>query len=634
VSSRLLVYARHDLAAADPACGEPAVLLEGSWPAGATRLRRSLDEVIDRRHQWIDLEADRCAEAAGACQDSRHTLCAVADGTRSVPATIPGGISPAWLDALALRYALVKWIRVLAYFREIRPLERLEAIELVAARRRDEDYADLMDEACRMAGASLRIRWIDRGPAPSPLSPPNGRLRRLAARLAAVLAPKVSPARRRDRVVLCGNPRLLDAVCGEMSARGAGLWWLYDRFALRGWLRWRRAGVGQLCCDSSLGRAGRLRDTTPDRLLCRGVDLAPLVRRWVAERLATHGPRWTRLIEQIDAHFRCLRPTAVLLDEDATPLARAAVAVGRRYGATSWVVQHGAPCCRFGFAPLAADRICAWGPSSADQLVRWGVAPQRIITTGSPWHDGLYHRLAAVRRARADVRGSAARRRLGPCVLLLTTVAPRDERPDAAELALTRAGYAEMLRVALAAVARLPRAMLTVKLHPRTPDDPIVRAALAQSPALDARIVRRGSLGRLLAASDCVLSCLSSAGIDATLAGVPVIQLMPRGAGEILPPAQWGLAGAVRTEEELTRLLGEVLDAGHCRPLHPEPGVFGTFDRPAAAKIADLVLDCAAQDEEGVQRAACRVQGSGPWLPLRPCPGLLPSAFCPLPPEP
>jgi hypothetical protein len=59
----------------------------------------------------------------------------------------------------------------------------------------------------------------------------------------------------------------------------------------------------------------------------------------------------------------------------------------------------------------------------------------------------------------------------------------------------------------------------------------------------------------------------------------------------------------------LDRLLGEVLDAGDCPPVHIDPGVFGTFDRPAAAKIADLVLDCVARGEK--RGSGFRGQGSG-----------------------
>ena len=56
--------------------------------------------------------------------------------------------------------------------------------------------------------------------------------------------------------------------------------------------------------------------------------------------------------------------------ETAEPLARAAVAVARRHGCRSFVVPHGAPCCRFGFSPAAADNLLAWGESSRRKNIK------------------------------------------------------------------------------------------------------------------------------------------------------------------------------------------------------------------------------------------------------------------------
>jgi hypothetical protein len=171
--------------------------------------------------------------------------------------------------------------------------------------------------------------------------------------------------------------------------RRCRVWWLYDRFAVRSWLRWRPSGVGLLVCESSAADENRLAPDLPQELACRGVNLAMPVARWLAERMAAHGPRQTRLVERIDAHFRRVRPHALVLDQDGTPMARAAAALARRHGAASWVVQHGAPVCRFGFAPLAADRIVAWGRALkngarlADINWREG-APQRYVVTRIP----------------------------------------------------------------------------------------------------------------------------------------------------------------------------------------------------------------------------------------------------------
>jgi len=553
--NKLLLAARRDLVDPGLTGSEPVVLLEGSWPEGTPPKHRwSLDDEVDARFHRIDEEASRLAERlAEPCFTAGHDEDAF------------GSTSPAWLNALGLRYYLVKLIRLVTYFTEVRPLAAEQTLQLVVARGRDEDYVDCIAQLCRLAGACCRVAWIERPKVPDPVVPANSRWRRALAGLCDHLGRRRLNSPSRPRVVLCGNPRLLDPVCRELLRRGSSVFWLYDRFSLRSWLRWRTSGVGQLVLDSSEAQANRLVYHPPDRLECGGLDLAGAVGQWIAARLRTHGPRQTRIVEKIDAHFRRIRPDALVLDEDATPTARAAVALARQYGAASFVVQHGAPLCRFGFAPLAADRILVWGRSSREQLARWGVPEDRIDVVGSAKHETLYRALSRGLDGRDQPSVGARRRAMGasqnrpPRVLLLATVPPRDDRPDAVALHLTRRTYAEMLRMALAVVSTIPAAQLAVKLHPRAPDDPIARALLSRFPSMESRVISRGPLKRWLAWSDCVLSCISSAGIDATLAGVPVIQLLPAGSGDVLPHEQWGMLGTARTEPELQRLVARAL---------------------------------------------------------------------------
>jgi hypothetical protein len=560
----------------------PALLLEGSWPAAAPpQARWALDSSIDARFGWIDRQAAEWAQRLAQ------------DGLMLPRGNSLAGISSADLNALELRYYLVKLLRVVAFFSEVRPLRPPQTVALAALRHRDRDYAEVLEQVCRLGGVDCQVRWIDEQPAGDGRFPHNGLLRRLAHGLVRRFEPRAPGRGGRPRIVLCGNPGLLDPVCGELVARGAQVWWLYDRFALKSFLRWRSAGVRQLACDASLGQQNRFFQHLPERLDCRGVDLAPTVSGWLAERLSTHGPRQTRLVEQLDAHFRRIAPDALVLDEDATPLGRAAVAVGRVHGAASAVVQHGAPCCRFGFAPLAADRILVWGRSSGEQLSRWGVSPQQIRIVGSPRHDQLRARLA-------DRRGqkSAGHEQRPPHFLLLTTMPPRDDRPDAVTLRLTTQTYAEMLRTAIACVARRPGAWLSIKLHPRAAADPILDRVLAEGPRPRTRIIRHVPMEEALDGVDCVLSCGSSAGVDATLSAIPVIQILPPGTSDFLPCEQWGLAGTAHDAAELESLLDHIRTGRRAAAAGPDPDVFGDFQRPAAERIGDEVLALTQRDSQ------------------------------------
>jgi len=555
---KLLVYTRHELVDRTLWAGDPALLLEGSWPSGASADCRSLDDAIDGRFRWIDRWAAQWAEQLA----------------ETAP---PQRISSAYLNALDLRYYLVKLLRPVAYLTHVQPLRSGDSLELTAAAGRDEDYVDVLAQYCRSAGVSFQARWT-KGPRRRPdRLPRNALWRRWLARLSRHLQAGSVPSDSGRRVVLCGNPRLLDPVCRQLLARRSHVWWLYDRFAVGSWLRWQAAGVGQLVCDSSLGGENRLWHDARmlKQLELRGVSLAASVGRWLAEREATHGPRQTRLCRQIDAHFRQVRPEVLVLDEDATPMARAAVAAARPHGAASLVVQHGVPCCRFGFAPPAADRVLVWGLSSARQLTEWGVPAERISVAGIPQHDGLRGEIPAPWEARP------------PRILLLTTVPPRDHRPDAVALHLTARTYAEMLRTAFATVAGIDGAELIVKLHPRADRDPIVRALRSEFRSIRCRVVRRGTLEPWLRGIDCVLSCGSSAGVEATLAGLPVIQLAPP-RGYFPAHDQWGLAGTAHGEIELQKLLARVLVEGWRPPAVADPEVFAAVGEPAAARIAQI----------------------------------------------
>ncbi|HVW39382.1 MAG TPA: hypothetical protein VHB99_18825, partial [Pirellulales bacterium] len=373
------VFARYELAAERAVQTGPALLLEGAWPGQHARQEYwSLDESIDDRHRWIDRTAAELAERLGAVSLARHP----ASMGKTEHET--GEISFAYLNALALRYYFVKLLRVVAFFDQVRRPAASEIVRLHVTRGRGDEYVDLFSELAKAHGFVLELALHEAEEAVECSSEPPQAWRRWAARAAGLL-PTAKSANSNERIVLCGNPRLLDPVCDALVARGCRVWWLYERFAVRSWLRWRRSGVGQLACEAASDRPYRYSDGgSICDLTVRGVDLAPPIERFLGRQAAKHGAAQSRLVARIDEHFRLVQPTGLVLDEDATPLKRAAVALARFHGARSLVVQHGAPCGPFGFAPQAAEKICVWGDSSKEQLLHWGAAPDRVCVTGWP----------------------------------------------------------------------------------------------------------------------------------------------------------------------------------------------------------------------------------------------------------
>lgn len=587
------------------------VLLEGSWGSasdegahgrpsvgempearqtGASRaLCLSLDETIGPDDGWLDAEAVAWSEQLASPPTKR---------------------CPVFLNALGLRYHLVRLFRVVLFFRQYCPPQRGEQVTLVVDAGRaqpggeHEDYVHIIGSLCRQAGAELTVarkpamhdRPDSRPPHRTTRGPSRHLLwRRTLAHAIQVAETALSIAQRPagQPVLLCGNPRLLDPVCHALVRRGATVAWLYEQLAVKSWLRWRRRGVRQIVLDrpASANRREDVNSPTADVPMAHlrttlsshaastarhargettfgGVDLRRPIERWLDARLAERGDVQARVVDRLSHELQRWRPRSIVLDQDLTPLARATVAVARELRIPTLVVQHGAFFCRLGAAGPVADRVLAWNEASRRQLIGWGADRGRLIVTGPP-HMAHLARLADASQPPVP---SVQRRRL----LLLDTVPPRDERPDAVELALTSASYSRLLRSIETAAARVG-AELIVKPHPRADI-----AATASS-------IRRvsGDLASLLPRVDAVLSIGSTAGMEAALAGWPVVQVFPSAARGVPQPDDWGLIGATDDPAELEQLLRAIL-RGEYADKRREPAVFDPL--AAADRIAELAL--------------------------------------------
>lgn len=581
----MTIYARPALAHGGVAPGHPAIALEGAWPAEpGSPFLLALDDVIDGRFEALDEAASAMAESLA--RDTALTLPESKWPPLAQDAPAVPSISPFYLNALDLRYFLLKLLRVAHFFSEICPPRRRETLQLIVSRQDDRAYVDVLQAIAHAFERPLVVRWSKEDYAPINAPPSNPLLRRALGELAQRLEPDPVCNASSARAVFCGNTRVLAAICESLVDNNWRAWWLYDRFAVRTWLAWRRHGVGQLFCNSSLGRENRLSAILPQTIDYRGVDLAPAIGRWFWQRSAQHGASQTRLIEQLESHFSAVKPSMLVLDEDATPMARAAVAVARRHGAKSLVIQHGVPCCRFGFAPPAADRIGVWDAVSRRQLMRWGVSNNRIVITGSPHQEQLQ---AAVVQHRKGSSATATR------FLLLNTVPPRDHRPDAIAMGLNSRTYAIMLDWVLGCFAARRHLRLTIKKHPRAGKDAALEQGLAKHADLAARVLKREPLAACLADADCVISCGSSAGVEASAVGLPVIQLVPPAAADFLSREDWGAVGIARSAEELGAWIDAVV---HGNVIAPRNGR-ARDEMGAAERIVRLIEEMHVGDKSG-----------------------------------
>ncbi|MGC3968464.1 MAG: hypothetical protein QM775_14130 [Pirellulales bacterium] len=599
------VFARRTLVPAElkgqaAATDRLLLLLEGSWsePASATTAaqtpageRLALDDLIaSPEFTSLDIDAQRLVEQITQAAAEKN------DGLTNV-----GTPNFADLNALKLRYAAVKWLRVIA-LRRLRPelFAPTTAITLHLGGRQDAEYPALWQALASVAGFRLTIAGTAAdgehatatAPAKAPTSP--GWKRWLARAFADRSDRRSVRSSTQPRVLLVGNPRLLDGVCDELLRRGVQVAWLYDQLPARAWLKRRGQGIAWLTCgDPSLdtanippqllGNASSTVDVKHD-----GVRLNDVVEAWYHLWAPQQAGKQARQRSCVARHFASRRITHVLLDEDATPLARAVISHAAATGVSSWVAQHGVCGVRFGFVPLKADGLFAWDEGSLRQMTAWGEAAEKVVVTGSPYHDDFLRQITAARTSVTQTQitqaGAARKRR----ILLAAVPSPRDERPDAVEFHLTTDTYARMLQIVCDAAAEHDDVELVVKLHPRaTGCDRHLTAALQRHAKLRHTIIQKPSLAEALVEVDCVVSCASSAGVDAALAGIPVVQVLPQGSGEVIPASWYGLLGSARTLEELRPLLAEALSQP---PTAARPRTALSAGSSAAARIVDRLL--------------------------------------------
>ncbi|MBN8626766.1 MAG: hypothetical protein J0M17_14890 [Planctomycetes bacterium] len=572
------VFARRTLVPPDFSATAPALLLEGSWPEDAP-YRHALDDLIaSPQFEHLDRDAQRLVEQLA---------------TAAAPT---GADQPNFTDVntLKLRYAAVKWLRIVAYCRHWpETIPDGCAVKLHLAGEQDAEYAALWQRAADAYGFRLDIRSLsstaETSTSPTAPSAPAGPAwkRWLAWAFADRPEGRSKSTSNKRRILFVGNPRLLDGVCDEARRRGVEVAWLYDQLPARAWLRRIGQGVSWLTCEGastgerSIPHQLLAGDPASNQVEYEGVDLRSTVEAWYRHWAPQQAGKQTRQWSAVARHFAERRFTHVLLDEDATPLARTVIAHARAAGVPSWVVQHGVCGVRFGFVPLRADGIFAWDEGSRRQLEAWGEKPAKIVVAGSPYHDDFLRQVIAARRRHTEPERRTKR------ILLAAVPSPRDERPDAVEFHLTRRTFEQMLAIVCEAVAKLPDVELVVKLHPRaTGCDPALLSSLRRHPRLKYSIVQKPSLAEAVADVDCVISCASSAGVDAALASIPVVQILPEGSGDMIPAAWYGMLGSARSLAELRPLLAQALATPRPAKLPPLMRAEGS----APARILDHLL--------------------------------------------
>jgi hypothetical protein len=274
------------------------------------------------------------------------------------------------------------------------------------------------------------------------------------------------------------------------------------------------------------------------------------------------GRQHFRPVDFFRSWFEQQRP-AVVVATSAPRSERAALEAARDLGIPSvCVVDLFAPFeIEWCASPDYASKICVLDGTVAQRFLSQGVPADRVVVTGNPAFDRL---------ARLDVNQlrSDTRRAMG--IKDGEWVVSWMSQPEPAHHPFSEAAGDPTLpeqieRYLVAGLRDRPEVNLVLRHHPS--ED--------RRKELDGGRVRYSDvthpLDELLCASDCVLTCSSTVGLEAALLGIPVVQCMDSIFSHDLPLAELGYAKSVERYAQLWPVIDAVLrlpprQIEHCLP--------------------------------------------------------------------
>jgi hypothetical protein len=323
------------------------------------------------------------------------------------------------------------------------------------------------------------------------------------------------------------DPSVLPGIGRQLLGRAArrGGWLAYP-----GWRARRRS---RALVSRALERRSHDLPTDPiDRLIDRGA------RRLLAER----GLETPAMVRRAQGTFAGGRVPVLVLPFDSAPVARMLIAAARGTRVRTLLVQHG-----FHSEPNDPDKqlvdvIAAWSVEDAEHL-RATTPAEQVVLTGNPGTVDLAHHPASEKRTGRDTT-----------LVLIQDLSPSSARSDP-RIAL-RHGQA-----ALHALQRArPGTRALLRPHPGEPHPGAFAALAAEAPDLDVVLDIGRPIEQLIDDADLCIGAVSTATLQAGVAGVPVAFLNLDRVGR-----QWPFDGATLPtaydSDELAQRILEVLAA-------------------------------------------------------------------------
>lgn len=285
-------------------------------------------------------------------------------------------------------------------------------------------------------------------------------------------------------------------------------------------------------------------------------------------------------VKRIRAGLGVERVRLALLPFDSPPEARVVVQAARDAEVPTVVVQHG-----FGTPEpnepdkSLADTVAVWSDWDVEHSA--GRVPGTVVLTGNPGVTQL-------------ARPASKSRKAGPSgrTLVLVEYASRISVRVDNRIACRHVG------AALAALARArPRTLVTIRPHPSDHEPEIFAELASRYPALEVRVDAASSIEDLIGAADLCIGAISTASLQAAVAGAPVILLNMTGR-----PAPWPFDGSgdvpvASSADELAEAIPEALAATSVRGQEQLARALGV-DPDAVDRVVDLIGRLAAKPSQ------------------------------------
>jgi hypothetical protein len=277
----------------------------------------------------------------------------------------------------------------------------------------------------------------------------------------------------------------------------------------------------------------------------RSLDLGPVLRIHLVNRfraelnaLATVGVAFERGLH---------RAQHLLLVETRSPMAHAAVRYARLNDLSVTVLQHGILGMARVYRQTHADKIAAWGPADAEWFRTNLDGPVRIEATGSPRFDAL------------TKDGSTAPNRRLPRIPSRSRVVLFASQPFVQHSALASPWTrSRVLHMVLEAARQSGDYVLIVKWHPSEKGDDL---SSWTGDAKDTIVqAHQENIWALVRRSQVVLTLSSTVALEGMFLDRPIVFLGPADPESPFHPPEDGAGLRARSGEELTRLIGRLLE--------------------------------------------------------------------------